>query len=168
LKPRTFAAAAFCLAAVVLAALPPVRSCGPRKGAEGSCGPIEAAAAEAVDAAVAAETKAVEARSRAKVARQRAKAAAKGREAAPMPLECLPVAVQVEIEALADLVVELEAQVVLEAARGDAWKEAALAEQEAAAAVQAETKGRGRAAWRRGVKVGAAGAAAVVLILVLL
>lgn len=86
-----------------------------------------------------------------------------------MPLEPLPAVVQAELDATAGLVAELEAQVVLEVARGDAWKEAAATEREAAVVAREEGAKQAKAAWRRGAKWGAAaGAAGVVMVLILL
>jgi hypothetical protein len=168
---RAFTVVAACLAAAGLFALLPPRACGPDKAGpaatEAGAEAKAAQAAEAVAAAMDADARAVVARPRAAAARRRAWAATEGREAA-IPLEVLPVAVQVEIEALSDLTDELEEQVALEAARGDAWKEAAEAEQEAAEAIAADSETRARAAWWRGAKVGAVVAAVVVVVLVLL
>jgi hypothetical protein len=170
-RPRAFTATALCLAAAAIAALLLARPCRPEKGAGEPREIIQAAAEraeEAAKAAAEAETKAVEARPKVAAAKRRARAASEGR-AAVIPLEALPVAVQVEMEALADLAAELEAQVDMEAARGDAWKDAAEAEREVAAAVLEEGERQAKAAWRRGAKVGAGvAAAAVILILILL
>jgi hypothetical protein len=165
---RPFTAAAACLAAAGLFALLPPRACSPGRGEPvAAAAEVEAKAAQAVAAATGAEARAVGARPKAAAARRRARAATEGREAT-MPLETLPVAVQVEIEALSELTDELEEQVALEAARGDAWKEAAEAEHEAAEAAAADGEGRARAAWWRGAKVGAVVAVAVAVVLILL
>jgi hypothetical protein len=173
---RAFTVAAACLAAAGLFALLPPRACGPGKEepAAAEAEAKAAVAAQAIVAAMDAEARAVVARPRAAAARRKARAATEGREAA-IPLEALPAPVQVEIEALSELADELEEQIGLEAARGDAWKEAAEAEHEAAEAeheaaeaMAADCESRARAAWWRGAKVGAVVAAAVAVVLILL
>jgi hypothetical protein len=77
-----------------------------------------------------------------------------------------------EIDALEELVETLEAQVELEIGRGDAWKEAAEAQQELVSAMQesheAELKAEIKKAKRKGLKIGGIGGAAIILLLVLL
>jgi len=173
MKPKSFATTTLCLAAA-LSALALARSCGHRKA---DIEPFEAresvreavkAVEGAVKTAIEADTKAVEARPRVAGAKRKAKAATADRAAATIVLESLPVYVQTEIGALTDLAAELETQVALEIARGDAWEETALAERDVTLAVKEEAQRRTVAARRRGIRLGVTVTGAVVLILILL
>jgi len=172
MKPKSFATMTLCLAAA-LSALALARWCGDKKSdveaRESVRGAVKAADA-AVNTAVEANAKAAEARPRVAAAKRKAKVATEDRVAATIVLESLPVYVQTEIGALTDLAAELEAQVALEVARGDAWEEAARTEREVGTAVMEEAQRQAVAARRRGIRLGVAvtGAAAVVLIFVLL
>jgi hypothetical protein len=141
----------------------------------------ESIAKEAVSAAaakaetLAKETEAVEAAAIAARPKVRAKKEAlqktiETRAASSLNLDDLPtpMAMLAEFEAMRELIAALEAQLELEAQRGDAWRDAALAQQALANTLREQQGALLKAERRKGLKWGAAGGAAVVLLLVLL
>ena len=152
-----------CLAIIAAGSL--WRGCPAERQQAAAVQAAEGAAQEAMDTAARIEATAIEARPKVEQARQAVMAAMEHRTDAEDILSRLPKEARDEMEALRGLVDALEAQLALEAARGDAWKESALASMELARALREANK----AARRQGFRAGAlTGAAAVVLVFVLL
>jgi hypothetical protein len=122
----------------------------------------------ATQEAAAAEVKAVGARPRARAAKEALQEKIEIRIASSINLDGLPAPVLAEFEAMRELVDAMEAQLEFETRRGDMWRDAALAQQELVSVLQGQQENLTKAAHRKGLKWGAIGGAAAVILLVAL
>jgi hypothetical protein len=162
-------AAPIIAAALLVAAIVWLPGPNAKSGAQALEAVKEAAgkAETATQAATAIEGKAIAARPKAKMAAEAVKIATETRVASAISLDGLPEAAA-EFEAMKNLIDALHAQLELEIQRGNAWKEAALAQQELVAALQEQQGALIKAGRRKGLAWGAAGGATAVILLVAL
>jgi hypothetical protein len=123
----------------------------------------------ATHAATAVENKAIAARPKVKIASEAAKTSTETRIASNISIDDLPQPVTAEFNAMINLIETLQTQLDFEIQRGDAWQDAALAQNELITTLQEQQASLIKATRWKGLKWGAViGAVGVILLVVLI